>query len=144
MPIFIYYLFLRTYVLISAACVTISSVTTSVCLVHPCWAAIFPDPLPSCYNHLQPTTITVTSPLAHRHHAHVIHSPPPLSPLRSHHPWPNAITLTLFTVPHHHRRSGHITPGLTPLPPCCSQPPAIVAVAVTSPPAHRRCAHVGS
>ncbi len=143
-PMFIHYLFLRTYVFISAACVTISSVTTSMCLVHLCWAAIFPDPLPSCYNHLQPTAITVTSPLAHRRCAHTVHSPPPLSPSRSHYPRPDAVALTLFTAPHHPCHSGHITPGLTSLPSHHSRPPAVVAVAVTSPPAHRRRAHIGS
>jgi hypothetical protein len=141
---FIHYLFLRTYVIISATCVTISSVTTSVCLVHLQWAAIFPDPLPSCYNHLQPTAIIVTSPLAHRRRAHVVHGPPPSLPLWSHHSRPNAIVLTLFTAPHHRCRSGHITPGPMPLPSHHSHPPAVVAVAVTLSPAHCRHAHVRS
>jgi hypothetical protein len=140
---FIHYLFLHTYVFISAACVTISSVTTSMCLVHLCWAAIFPDPLLSCYDHLQPTAITVTSPLAYRCHTHVVHGPPPSLPSRSHHPRPDAIALTLFTAPCHHCCSGHITPGPTPLSSCCSWPPAIIAITVTSLPAHRHHAHIG-
>jgi hypothetical protein len=127
---FIHYLFLRTYVFISATCVTISSVTTSVCLVHLYWAAIFPDPLPSCYDHLQPTAITDTSPLAHRHHTHVVHGPSPLSLSWSHHPRPDAVALTLFMAPRHCCRSGHITPSLMPLPSRPSGPPAIIAVAV--------------
>ncbi len=141
---FIHYLFLRTYVFISAACVTISSVTTSVYLVHLCWAAIFPDPLPSCYDHLQTTAITVTSPLAHCRHAYVVHGPPPLLPLRSHHPWPNAVVLTLFMPPRICCHSGHTTPGPTPLPSGHSQSPAVIAITVTSPPAHCCRAHVGS
>ncbi len=132
---FIHYLFLCTYVFISATCVTISSVTTRVCLVQLCWAAIFPDPLLSRYDHLQPTTITVTSPLAHCRCAHVVHGPLPSLPSRSHHPRPNAVALTLFTAPRHHCHSGHITPGPTPLPSHCSWPPAVVAIVVTSPPA---------
>jgi hypothetical protein len=139
----IHYLFLRTYVFISAACITISSVTSSVCLVHLSWAAIFPDPLPS-----------------------IISSPPPS---QSHHPWPTVVTITLFTAPRRCCHRGHITPGpddvkltlftapchcchsgghnqLGPMPLLsgCSRPPTVVAVAVTSPRVHRRGAHVGS
>ncbi len=57
--------------------------------------------------------VMVTSPLAHRCHAHVVHGPQLLLLLRSHHPWPTAIALTLFTACHCCRR-GHITPGPPP------------------------------
>ncbi len=139
---FIHYLFLRTYVFISAACITISSVTSSVCLVHLSWAAIFPDPLPSIISspppsqshHPWPTTIAITLFTAPRHRrcSHIT-------------PSPDNVKLTLFTAPRHHCRSGgHNQLGPMPLPSCYSRPPAIVAVTVTSPPVQHHRAHVGS
>jgi hypothetical protein len=140
---FIHYLFLRTYVFISAACVTISSVTLSMCLVHLSWAAIFPDLLsliissrpPSQSHHPWPTTVAITlftPPCQRYHRSHIT-------------PGPDDVKLTSFTAPRHCCRSGgHNQLGPMLLPSRHSRPPAIVAITVTSPLVHCHCAHVGS